>query len=425
MQICIRRGANTIGGSAVELTANTGERIIIDLGQPLDAPENTPDLLPDIPGLTKKTDDLLGILISHPHQDHYALCAHIDKDIPIYMGTATMNIMNVMVEFGIGKTPILFMGADVKPSKTFSAHMDAGKPTFKNVHNFNAKNSFDIGPFHIRAYLMDHSAYDAYAFLIECDGKRILYSGDFRAHGRKRAAYDYFIKHAPKNIDVLLLEGSCLGRESCEEYETEHGLEARFRKTFKSTPGASMILSSSQNIDRLVTIYRACLESGRELVLSSYTGRVLMCLNNPSLPNFTWDGVWRFAPNHKCKHYITADDIAKNPGKYVVFLTHKIFEELKAYSDVLINQDATFIYSMWDGYKVEDRVKSKTDYVDARSVKRLDIHTSGHADIPTLQKFATAVGAKRLVPIHTFYPDEFNILFKNVEPHANNEPFDV
>ena len=73
MKACIRRGANQIGGSAVEIIADNQQRLIIDIGLPLDAEENTQDLLPQIDGLKHKTPDLLGILISHPHQDHYSL----------------------------------------------------------------------------------------------------------------------------------------------------------------------------------------------------------------------------------------------------------------------------------------------------------------------------------------------------------------
>lgn len=32
MQICIRRGAKQIGGTAVEFIASTGERMIVDIG---------------------------------------------------------------------------------------------------------------------------------------------------------------------------------------------------------------------------------------------------------------------------------------------------------------------------------------------------------------------------------------------------------
>ncbi|OPZ76813.1 MAG: putative ribonuclease J [Alphaproteobacteria bacterium ADurb.Bin438] len=92
MKFCIKRGAKEIGGSAVELESQ-GKRIILDLGLPLDAETSSPDLLPDIKGLKEKTDDLLALLISHPHQDHYALGEFIDKNIPIYMGKIASEIL--------------------------------------------------------------------------------------------------------------------------------------------------------------------------------------------------------------------------------------------------------------------------------------------------------------------------------------------
>ena len=39
--------------------------------------------------------------------------------------------------------------------------------------------------FKVTAYNVDHSAYDSLAFVIEAEGKRLLYSGDLRMHGRK------------------------------------------------------------------------------------------------------------------------------------------------------------------------------------------------------------------------------------------------
>lgn len=398
MKVCIKRGAKQIGGSAVEITANSGQRLIIDLGIPLDAENNTPDLLPDIAGLEQKTDDLLGILISHPHQDHYGLCKHIDENIPVWMGATTQRIMHVSVEFKL-----------------------KGAVDFKNVHNFEHGQTFEIGPFQITPYLMDHSAYDAYAFVIEADGKRILYSGDFRAHGRKSKMYQAFVHTPPKNIDVLLMEGSCLGRDKSEKYETESELETKFTELFKATKGICLVQSSSQNIDRVVTVYRACKRCGRELVLSSYTGRVLMCLENPNIPNFTWPDVKRFDATTDKRHYITPEIISENPGKYTVFLVHKIFDALT--NTNLMNEDATFIYSMWDGYKKD--YQEKFDVLKSKNVYLTDIHTSGHADIPTLQKFASSVAAKRTVPIHTFFPERFCELFDNVELHPDNECFEI
>ena len=54
-----------------------------------------------------------------------------------------------------------------------------------------------------------------------------------------------------------------------------------------------------------------------------------------------------------------------------------------------------------------------------------DVHTSGHADIPTLKAFADAVNAKRIVPIHTFFPEKFKEMFNNAEIHSDNETFEI
>lgn len=398
MKVCIKRGANQIGGSAVELTNSFGERLIVDLGLPLDAEENNADLLPDIEGLKEKTEDLRGILISHPHQDHYGLGMHIDKNIPIYMSSAAADIMEVCCKHHL---PNAF--------------------TFENIHTFEKEKAFYISSFKITPYLVDHSAYGAYSFLIEADNKRLLYSGDFRAHGRKSALYNKFINNPPKDIDVLLMEGSCLGRENSEKYTTEQALQKEFLKVLEQTKGACFIQSSSQNIDRTVTVYKACKYNGRILVMSGYTGHILMALKNKHLPNFTWSDVKKFDKDSSKRHHVTKEMIEQNPEKYVVLLNGKIFNNLKDSS--LFNENSSFIYSMWNGYK--ETYKERFDFFKEKNVKMYDLHTSGHADIPTLKQFASALNAKKIVPIHTFFPDEFKKMFDNAEIHQDCEIFEI
>ena len=87
MKICIHRGSHQIGGSCVKLEAH-GRRLLLDLGLPLEAEANTVDLLPAIPGLTRASENLLGVLVSHPHMDHYSLLKHIRPELPLAMGAA-------------------------------------------------------------------------------------------------------------------------------------------------------------------------------------------------------------------------------------------------------------------------------------------------------------------------------------------------
>ena len=55
------------------------------------------------------------------------------------------------------------------------------------------RRSFELGPFSITSYLNDHSAFDAYSMLVEADGRRLFYSADLQAHGRKAGIFEEFL----------------------------------------------------------------------------------------------------------------------------------------------------------------------------------------------------------------------------------------
>ena len=95
----------------------------------------------------------------------------------------------------------------------------------------------------------------------------------------------------PPDIDVLLLEGTTLGR--AEAFPTESELEEEFVSLFRRTPGRVFVTWSAQNIDRTVTIYRACKRADRTLVLDLYTIDVLERLSalRDSLPRLGWPNV--------------------------------------------------------------------------------------------------------------------------------------
>lgn len=398
MKISIKRGAKEIGGSAVEIISDSGQRIVVDLGLPLDATDNSPELLPNIRGLINKTDDLLALLISHAHQDHYGLGIHIDKSIPVYMSKDAYNIMKIA-----------------------KAHRLPNAFVFEKTVCFENENAFKIGDFTITPYLFDHSAYGAYGFLIEADGQRIFYSGDFRAHGRKRKLFYKFLRNHPKNIDILLMEGSCLGREASEHYEYEEDLERKFCNFWKESSGLALVQASAQNIDRIVTIYRAAKKCKRILVLSGYAGHILWGTENPNLPNFTWPDVKKFSINPQKSHEIGIENILDNPQKFVVLLDFRISQILKKYG--AINDKTTYAYSMWRGYK--EKYHDWLAYLLTLNVNMQDIHTSGHADIPTLKKIVASLKPRRIIPIHTFYPQKFKQMFNNAICLNDGDIFDL
>lgn len=133
-------------------------------------------VLPDIKGLYEKSGNT-ALILSHAHQDHFGLIKYVNEKCKIYLGKATQRLIEITN---------IFTNQDWVISN--SQHFESGKPFF-------------IGDIEITPYLMDHSAFDAYAFLIKADGKSLFYSGDFRIHGRKTKAFDWF----SYNIEKMLI----------------------------------------------------------------------------------------------------------------------------------------------------------------------------------------------------------------------------
>jgi ribonuclease J len=87
MQIKIHRGTHQIGGCVTEISSG-GTRILIDIGENLPGCESETEV--------KLTGHIDGIFVTHYHGDHVGLFDKIDPAIPVYMGTAAIEIMKVL-----------------------------------------------------------------------------------------------------------------------------------------------------------------------------------------------------------------------------------------------------------------------------------------------------------------------------------------
>jgi ribonuclease J len=78
-------------------------------------------------------------------------------------------------------------------------------------------------------------------------------------------------------------------------------------------------------------------------------------------------------------------------------------------------QDASVIYSLWNGYLKEERLSWFHEWLDSNNISINHCHTSGHAPLNELKTLAKALKPDRLVPVHSFVPDICNEFFDNVE----------
>ena len=81
---------------------------------------------------------------------------------------------------------------------------------------------------------------------------------------------------------------------------------------------------------------------------------------------------------------------------------------LKGIKDIV---GSTIAYSMWDGYLTKEFMT----FCKEKGLNLEYIHTSGHAKLKDLKSFASAMRPKMLIPIHTFEPDSYPNLFKNIK----------
>ena len=415
MRLRIHRGTKEIGGTCIEIEAQ-GKRIALDVGLPLDAPdEGQEELLPKVPGFREPDDSLLGVVISHPHQDHYGLARYIRPEVPVWIGKDANAIMAAA-----------------------STYVPGGH-AFADPHFIADRKTVAIGPFRITPYLVDHSAFDAYALLVEAGGKRVFYSGDFRAHGRKKALFEATVRRPPRDLDVLLMEGTTIGRSgSTEGFATEVDLEREFVQAFRETPGVHFVWTSSQNIDRLVTVFRAAKRTGRVLLIDLYTAVVLRATGKDTIPQSDWDSVRLYIPHSQRVHIkknALFDDLERHRANRIfpedlsdlreraVMLFRPMMMRDRGVGDVL--EGAHLSYSMWEGYLKETSVQRVVAWLKEQDIPMQLIHTSGHASAVDLQRFAAALAPRMLVPIHSFETGRFAEFFTNVVQKRDGEWWDV
>ena len=411
MTLTIHRGTHEIGGSCVEICSDKA-KILIDLGMPLDydkrSREEQTEIRHNAEEWCKGAD---AIFLSHAHADHYGFLGLLPDETPIY---ATEETFAMLALDGI-------LGDD--PTK----HLEK--------HTLKSGQSCKVADIKVTAYIVDHSAYGACAYLIECDGKRILYSGDIRLHGVKGVLY----RNLPKDVDYLLLEGTNILR--AKNNPTEREVENQFVEAFNEAPDAlHLVWCSAKNIDRICALFRACIRCGRTLVLDPYTANVLAAVAqlNPKIPTVTTAEQMKvYFPPHLTdrlternqeryihslnpkQNKVSYDDFARLPEKYVMLVRPKTLTYLQRIKAPSIR----LIKSIWGGYWNEPSTERFRGWVEEHCEAVKDIHSSGHADTQSLQRIVEFVRPKTIVPIHTDAPKRFCDIFvnNNVKCLDNNE----
>ena len=389
MKITIHRGTHQIGGSAIEISTKS-TRIILDFGNELSLDEKYTSINLDINGVTRGIPDCDGIVISHYHMDHLGQLTSALPEIPLYMGELSKEIAIISVEYQDKDLYLRLLEANT----------------------FRGGEAFTIGNIHIRPLVIDHSAADSYMFVIEAEGKRVLYTGDFRMHGLRHHILEKLVNTYIGEVDVLITEGTSLSRDADECISEAAVLEDI--SSYIQDGKYVFVMCSSTNIDRIMGIWQN-MPTDKVLICDAYQKKILDTVIN---------NVY-----YESSLYRRHDSpLVLNKGPYPKYYMDHGFVSLVRGTEYFISHikefpkdDVRIIYSMWTGY-IEENLLLKNLL---NTYPSYICHASGHVSKDDLVQLIELVDPDIVIPVHTNIPEKLERIVPNrtVCVVNDNEPF--
>ena len=384
MKITVHRGAHQIGGCITEIKSND-VKILIDLGANLPDSEECELSEAEVTALTQDAD---AIFYTHYHGDHVGLFHLVPENIPQYIGKGAQEVMKCKYT-------------------ALNRHQDCSKElaAIERFRTYAPDVPMDVKGIRITPYYVSHSAFDAYMFKIEAEGKNILHTGDFRRHGYLGKGLPCVLQNYVKSVDLLIIEGTMLGRKE-EAVIRENEIKLNTVSLLKKHKYV-FALCSSTDIDRLASFHEACKETSRVFLCDAYQKSVLDIFSRYMTSSlFKFDDA--FVMHRQCMS--NPNVMAKLSDKgFLMAVRASQTGFVKAMMEQYNDEPAYLIYSLWQGYYNGTERQVNPDIVKLRRLfpgRILDgvydgFHTSGHADVETLEEACRILRPRLgIVPIH-------------------------
>lgn len=397
MKITVHRGSNQIGGCVTEYESN-GWKLFVDYGEQLPgAPMSDKKL--EIDGLTCGDLQKSALLITHYHSDHIGKITELPPELPIYMGKMAKEIASELANH----------------LSTVSEEHRKMAERLNNVNTFTPRKHFTFGEFDITPIVVDHSAFDAYAFCIEAKELKVFHTGDFRKHGFRSGKLSTVIERYVERADYVVCEATNVNRPEATLIP-EQELQKEFEKAFTENK-YNVVYVSSTNIDRLFGLYHAAIRANRPFYVDAYQKRIMDIVagrdkiwSKSSLYNYI-EGKKPQKLIQRGTEFIANDKFIDFVSKHGYVLVARQGERFDKLLNQLPDEGRVKYLSMWNGYL--DVSKAAYNPALAKSVgdDYRYMHTSGHCDMKSLDELITELDPKAIIPIHTDNPRAFADLF--------------
>ena len=374
-------GSDEIGMN-VNLYGCQGKWIMVDLGLTF-AGADYPGvdlILPDLEFIEARRKDLVGIVLTHGHEDHIGAVPYLAADlgVPLYANpfTATL-IRGKLEEEGIAKQVQLNV---VKPGQ-----------------------KLQLGPFGVGLVRLAHSIPDMDACIIDTPYGRVFHTGDWKLDddpviGRNATAAEMT---AIGDSNVLALVCDSTNAFNAEASGTEGSVRDGLMQAVKAAKGRVVVTSFASNAARLATLGAVAKASGRRLTVA---GRSLDKIITAAKAN----GYLRDFPD-----LVDMDSAMDLPGhQSLVIATGGQGEARAALARIAFEQHPikmgegdTVIFSSKQIPGNEVAIGRIQNALARKNVimvteKQAHVHVSGHPGRPELKAMYKWIQPEMLIPVH-------------------------
>jgi ribonuclease J len=357
--------------------------IMVDCGIGFGDMDTSPGIelmVPDIAFAIDIRDQLVGIFITHAHEDHVGAIGRLWRElkVPVYATRFTAEIARrKMIDEGVSP---------------------------KHIREVAFGERVAAGPFSVEFMRQTHSTLEPAAIAIRTDRGTILHTGDFKLDSDPLAgpAADLAPYEALGREGVLAM--TCDSTNVFTEGRTpsEGELKPHIERAIASCEGAVAATSFASNVVRLRTLAEAAVANGRAVVVA---GRAMRRMIDVAVETGTIDGF---------PEVISEDRAADIPDRHLFYLVTGSQGEHRAalariaagtHPTVSLGRGDTVLFSARTIPGNESGIYKLYNKLSERGVRVIDadmahIHASGHAYRDELQALWGAVKPRIALPMH-------------------------
>ena len=245
---CALGGSGEIGMN-VNLYGTQGKWLMVDMGVTF-ADNSYPGIdlvLPDLSFIEERREQLVGIVLTHGHEDHIGALPYLAQDlgVPLYATPFTAGLIHGKLE---------------EERVADSVDLRAIRP----------RDRFSAGPFDIRFVPLAHSIPEANALEISTPFGRVFHTGDWKLDAKpvigQPASEEELCAIGDAGIDVLVCDSTNVfnADPSGSESSVRRGLAEAVAKA----RGRVLVTTFASNASRLATLGEVAKETGRKLCVA-------------------------------------------------------------------------------------------------------------------------------------------------------------